>query len=72
MSNRDEIIRDKLLDRLSAVGVDATDLAVEVTSGLVIARGSVSSEEQRQRAMDALMGAHTLEITVRPVAPSAH
>ena len=68
MSNRDETIRVKLLDRLTAVGVDARGLAVEVTGGLVIARGSVSSEEQRQRAMDARIGAHTLEITVRPMA----
>lgn len=70
MNNRDETIREKLLDRLTAVGVDARSLAVEVASGMVVVRGAVPSEEQRQRAMDALIGAHTLEIAVHPVAPS--
>ena len=70
MNNRDETIRDKLLDRLTAVGVDARSLAVEVVHGTVIVRGSVPSEEQRQRATEALIGVHSLEIAVRPVAPS--
>jgi BON domain len=69
MNNRDETIRAKLLDRLTTLGVDARDLAVEVEHGMVIARGSVPNEEQRQRAIDALIGAHELQITVRPVAP---
>jgi hypothetical protein len=69
MNNRDETIREKLLDRLTTLGVDARNLAVEVEHGMVIARGSVPSEEQRQRAIDALIGAHELQIAVRPVAP---
>lgn len=70
MNNRDEAVRDKLLDRLATVGVDARNLAVEVERGMVIARGSVPTDEQRQRAIDALIGAHELQISVRPVAPS--
>lgn len=70
MNNRDETIRDKLLDRLTAVGVDARNLAVEVASGTVNVRGSVPSEGQRQRAMEALAGVHTLEIVIRPAAPT--
>jgi hypothetical protein len=41
MNNRDEIIREKLLDRLTTLGVDARNLALEVEHGMVIARGSV-------------------------------
>jgi hypothetical protein len=70
MNNRDETIRDKLLDRLAAVGVDARSLALEVVNGTVIVRGAVPSEEQRQRAMDALIGVHSLEIAIRRGAPS--
>ena len=70
MNNRDETIREKLLDRLATLGVDARNLAVEVEHGTVIARGSVPNEEQRQRAIDALIGAHELQIAVRPVAAS--
>jgi hypothetical protein len=70
MNNRDETIREKLLDRLAMLGVDARNLAVEVEQGMVIARGSVPSEEQRQRAVDGLIGAHELQITVLPVAAS--
>ena len=68
MNARDETIRDKLLERLTTLGVDARNLAVEVKHGMVIARGSVPNEEQRQRAIDALIGAHELQITIRPVA----
>ena len=68
MSNRDETIRGKLLDRLTAVGVDARNLAVEVKSGSVNVRGSVPSEGERQRAMEALVGIHSLEIAIRPMA----
>jgi hypothetical protein len=70
MNNRDETIRDKLLDRLAAVGVDARNLAVEVTGGTVNVRGSVPSEGERQRAMEALVGVHSMDIIIRPVAPS--
>ena len=70
MNNRDETIRDKLLDRLTAVGVDARNLAVEVVGGTVNVRGSVPSEGQLQRAAEALAGIHSLEIAIRPTAPA--
>jgi hypothetical protein len=70
MNERDEMIRGKLLDRLTAVGVDARNLVVEVAGGMVTVRGAVPTEDERQRAIDALIGAHTLDIAVRPAAPS--
>lgn len=70
MNSRDEAIRDKLVDRLTAVGVDARSLAVEVANGIVIVKGSVPSEEQRARAEEAFAGARLLDIVVRPVPPS--
>lgn len=70
MNERDEMIRGKLLDRLTAVDVDARNLVVEVAAGVVTVRGGVPSEDERQRAIDALIGAHTLEISVRPAVPS--
>ena len=69
MNNRDETIREKLLERLTAVNVDARNLAVEVVTGMLIVRGSVATEEERSRALEALAGAHTIEIAVRPVPP---
>lgn len=69
MSDRDEAIRTKLLDRLTAVGVDARHLKVEVDGGQVAVQGAVPSEDERRRAMDALMGVHTLEISVRSAKP---
>jgi hypothetical protein len=63
MNNRDETIREKLLERLSAVDVDA------VATGSVIVRGSVPTEQQRERTIEALAGAHSIEVLVRPVAP---
>ena len=68
MNNRDETIRAKLLDRLTAVDVDARNLTIEVTGGAVTARGSVPTEEQRQRTIEALAGAHAVAISVQPVA----
>ncbi len=65
MSDRDELIRGKLLDRLTAVGVDARNLAVEVAAGTVTVRGTVPTPEARDKALEALIGAHTLEISVR-------
>lgn len=70
MNRRDESIRGKLLDRLATAGIDARNLAVEVEQGSVIARGSVPSEEQRQRVLEALAGAHDLQVAVAPVPPS--
>jgi hypothetical protein len=69
MNNRDETIREKLLERLSAVDVDARNLAIEVATGSVIVRGSVPTEQQRARTIEALAGAHSIEVLVRPVAP---
>ena len=68
MNDRDELIRGKLLDRLTAVGVDARNLVVEVAAGTVTVQGAVPTDEERERAMEALIGAHTLEISVRPAA----
>jgi hypothetical protein len=70
MNDRDEMIRGKLLDRLTAVNVDARNLVIEVAAGLVTVRGAVPTEEERGRAMEALIGAHSLEILVRPTAPA--
>jgi len=67
MNNRDETIREKLLERLSAVDVDARNLAIEVATGSVIVRGSVPTEQQRARTIEALAGAHSIEVLVRPV-----
>jgi hypothetical protein len=67
MNNRDESIRVKLLERLTAVDVDVRNLAVEVVTGSVIVRGSVPTEQQRQRTIEALAGAHSIDIVVRPV-----
>jgi hypothetical protein len=69
MNDRDKTIREKLVERLAAVSVDAHNLAIEVEMGRVFVGGSVPSEEQRERAIEALAGAHDIEIFVRPVAP---
>jgi hypothetical protein len=68
MSDRDALIRGKILDRLTAVGVDARNLVVEVAAGTVRVQGAVPTDEERGRAMEALIGAHTLEISVLRVA----
>jgi BON domain len=68
MNHRDETIREKLAERLIAVSVDARNLAITVETGRVFVSGSVPSEEQRERAIEALAGAHDIEIFVRPVA----
>ena len=65
MTDRDEMIRGKLLDRLTAVSVDAHDLVLEVTAGVVTVKGAVPTEEERIRAVEALIGVHTLELFVR-------
>lgn len=67
MNQRDETIRDKLMERLTAVSVDARNLVIEVETGRVVVSGAVPSEEQRERAIEALAGAHDIEIFVRPV-----
>ena len=67
MNQRDESIRHKLMERLTAVSVDARNLVIEVESGRVVVSGAVPSEEQRERAIEALTGAHDIEIFVRPV-----
>jgi hypothetical protein len=68
MNSRDETIREKLLERLTAVDVDARNLGIKVVTGTVTVRGSVPTE-QRVRTIEALAGAHSIEIFVRPVAP---
>jgi BON domain-containing protein len=68
MNHRDETIREKLTG-LTAAFVDARNLAIEVETGRIVVSGSVPSEEQRDRAIEALAEAHDIEIFVRPVAP---
>jgi hypothetical protein len=68
MNHRDETIREKLVERLAAASVDARNLAIEVETGRVVVSGSVPSEEQREPAIEALAGAHDIEIFVRPAA----
>lgn len=70
MNERDEMVRGKLIDRLTAVGVDPRMVSVEVNSGAATIRGSVPSAEQRARALEALAGAHAIELEVRDVPPS--
>lgn len=70
MTERDEMVRGKLIDRLTAVGVDPRMVSVEVNSGEATIRGSVPSAEQRARALEALAGAHAIELEVRDVPPS--
>jgi osmotically-inducible protein OsmY len=65
MNDRDQLIRGKLLDRLTAVDVDARNLVVEVAVGTVTVQGTVPTPEERERAMAALIGARTLEISVQ-------
>lgn len=70
MNERDEMVRGKLIDRLTAVGVDARMVSVEVNEGQATIRGSVPSAEQRERALEALAGAHAIELEVWDVPPS--
>lgn len=70
MNQRDELVRGKLLDRLTAVGVDIRMVKMEVAQGEVVVRGFVPSAEQKARALEALAGAHSVELSVREVAPS--
>ena len=64
MNERDERVRGKLIDRLVAVGVDPHMVSVEVNAGEAVIRGSVPSAEQRERALEALAGAHLIELEV--------
>lgn len=70
MNNRDELIRTKLLERLTNVNVDIRMVALEVNHGEVNVRGVVPSVEQRERAVEALAGAHSVELRVRDAPPS--
>jgi len=70
MNHRDELIRTKLLDRLTSVNVDTRMVTLEVNRGEVNVRGAVPSTEQRSRALEALAGAHSVELQVRDEPPS--
>ncbi len=70
MNQRDELVRSKLLERLTAVGVDIRMMKMEVERGEVVVRGFVPSAEQKARALEALAGAHSIELAVREVPPS--
>lgn len=69
MNNRDELIRSKLLDRLTSVNVDIRMVALEVNHGEVNVRGAVPDVEQHSRALEALAGAHSIELQVRDMPP---
>jgi hypothetical protein len=49
MTPRDEEIRDRLTDALTAAGIDARNLAVEVRDGRTTVSGTVPTEDQRRR-----------------------
>lgn len=70
MNERDELVRSKLLERLTAVGVDIRMVMIEVEHGQVLVRGFVPSAGQRTRALEALAGAHSIELSVREVLPN--
>ncbi len=70
MNERDEMVRGKLIDRLVAVGVDPRLVTVEVSGGEATVRGAVPSAEQRERAFEALAGAHAIELIEWNVPPS--
>lgn len=70
MTERDEMVRSKLIDRLTAVGVDPRMVTVEVHGGEVTIRGSVPSAEQRDRALEAFAGAHMIHLEVWDIPPS--
>jgi hypothetical protein len=70
MNNRDELIRAKLLERLTNVNVDIRMVTLEVNHGEVNVRGAVPSVGQRSRAFEALAGAHSVELQVRDMPPS--
>lgn len=70
MTERDEMVRSKLIDRLTAVGVDPRMVTVEVQGGEATIRGSVPSAEQRDRALEALAGAHMIQLEVWDGPPS--
>ena len=69
MTSRDDGIREKLLERLTAMDIDARNLAIEVESGQVVVRGSVPTEEQRARLLEGFAGVHAIDVFVRKVAP---
>ncbi len=70
MNERDELVRSKLLDRLTAVGVDIRMMKIEVEYGQVLASGFVPSVEHRTRGLEALAGAHSIDLSIREVPPS--
>jgi hypothetical protein len=76
MNPRDEMMRGRVNDALTAANVDVRNLAIEVNDGHVFIKGTVPSFDQRERLLR-IVGqcanhATTLEcdVGVRDVAPS--
>ena len=76
MNPQDEKIRGKVNDALTAANIDVRNLAIEVTNGHVLVKGSVPSGQQQERVASVLRQcvdrATPLQsdVIVRDVAPS--
>ena len=76
MNAQDEGLRDRVNDALTAANIDVRNLAIEVTNGHVLVKGSVPSTDQQERLASLLQRcvdrATPLEcdVIVRNVAPS--
>ncbi|HSI02250.1 MAG TPA: BON domain-containing protein [Reyranella sp.] len=76
MNQRDETLRGRVNDALTAANIDVRNLAIEVSDGHVFIKGTVPSREQRAR-MASVVGQCVdratpleCEVGVREVAPS--
>jgi hypothetical protein len=76
MNPQDERLRGAINDSLTAAKVDVRNLAIEVTDGQVLVKGSVPSAQQQERMLSVLrqcVGRATplqCDVIVRDVAPS--
>ncbi len=76
MHSEDERVRDAITDAFTQAGIDSRNLAVEVVSGMVLIKGSVPTEQQRDLigptlvAADPGLAAARLAVSVIPVAPT--
>jgi len=76
MNPHDEKIRATVNDALAAASIDVRNLAIEVTNGRVLIKGTVPSAQQQERMAGILsrcLGRTTLldcAVGVRDVAPS--
>ena len=76
MNPQDEKIRGKVNDALTAANIDVRNLAIEVTNGHVLVKGSVPSGQQQERVASVLRQCVDratplqCDVVVRDVAPS--